>query len=172
MPAVHAAAWHDGIARELVAALKFGARTALAEVAAEAIARALPSELRCLPLVPVPPAAGRLRRRGFDPAALIAARLAGRLGTTVEPCLVRLDSGRQLGRSRSQRLAKPPAIEVAALPAAAALLVDDVLTTGATLRCCAAALIDAGRGPAGAAVFARARGPTGVPPLGGGGEPA
>ncbi|MGH2951311.1 MAG: ComF family protein, partial [Solirubrobacterales bacterium] len=76
------AAPYEGMPRGLVSALKFGGRLALADVAAEAIARSLGelgeeragmrSEARPPPdaIVPVPPAFLRRRLRGFDPAEL------------------------------------------------------------------------------------------------------
>src|SRR5436190_22658111 len=72
---VWSAAPYEGLARDLVAALKFGARVSLAESAAAAIARA-PSELLDGTIVPVPPAPWRHRWRGFDPANAIARALA------------------------------------------------------------------------------------------------
>ena len=155
---VHAAATHDGVARRLVSSLKFAGRTALAEVAAAAIARALPADLEARCVVATPPARLRLRARGFDPAALIAASLAARLALPLVPGLVRLDHRRQVGRRRAERLSDPPRVRASAA-APQALLVDDVLTTGATLRACAAALRAAGGEPVGAAVFAHALGP-------------
>jgi predicted amidophosphoribosyltransferase len=87
-----AAAPYDGTARELVRALKFGARTALARRAALAIASALSSgpaagqgdgdatnPAKPAVVVAAPPAPARLLSRGFDPAAEIAAALAAEL---------------------------------------------------------------------------------------------
>jgi predicted amidophosphoribosyltransferase len=157
---VHAAASHEAVARGLVASLKYAGRTALADVAAGAIARVLPGDLEPGCVVATPPAWLRLRARGFDPAALIAASLSARLELPLARCLVRLDHRRQVGRGRNERTSNPPRVRARAV-ADRPLLVDDVLTTGATLRACASALRAVGCEPVGAAVFTRALGPRG-----------
>jgi predicted amidophosphoribosyltransferase len=140
---------HDGVARGLVAALKFRGALPVAALMAAHIAANLPESLRtCAPvaLVPVPSQAMRARRRGFDPAGVLAAALAPRLGLPVAPCLRRRDRAeRQVGSSRSQRRrAGRLAIELRAPPPGRAMLVDDVHTTGATLDACARALVAGG----------------------------
>jgi predicted amidophosphoribosyltransferase len=152
------AAPYEGAARELVAALKFGGRLPLAEVAADRIVAALDPELGPVSVVAVPPEPIRLRRRGFDPADLIAAAVAERLGAPLEPVLRRRRGQRQVGRHRAERLGSPPRVSATGAPRYPALLVDDVLTTGATLKACASAMRDAGSGEIRAAVFARALG--------------
>lgn len=152
------AARYEGAARDLVAGLKFGGRLALADVAAERIVAALPGDLDQVAVVPVPPAPLRLRRRGFDPADLIAAAVAVRLGAPLEPVLKRRGGPRQVGRRRSERVGSPPRVRGTGCPPYPALLVDDVLTTGSTLRACARALRAAGATDVSAAVFARALG--------------
>src|SRR2546423_6112511 len=83
------AAWaplaHDGPARSLVAALKFRGHLPVADLMAAQIAAVAPPELLAAPagLVPVPPAPGRRRARGFDPAEQLARALARR--TRVPP---------------------------------------------------------------------------------------
>ncbi|HEX4752323.1 MAG TPA: phosphoribosyltransferase family protein [Solirubrobacterales bacterium] len=95
-------------------------------------------------VVPVPAAPPRLRRRGFDPAGELAAALAERLGAELEPCLARRGSGHQVGRRRAERIGRPPRIEAIGEAPRSVVLVDDVLTTGATLTSCAMALRGAG----------------------------
>ena len=146
---------YEGRARELVAALKFGGRVGLADLAGALVADELRGPVAPL-VVPVPAAPLRRRRRGFDAAELIARSLARRLGLRVWTGLRRRAGRRQVGRPRSVRLADPPRVLVPASVPERALLVDDVLTTGATLAACAAALRRAGCSELGAAVFTRA----------------
>jgi ComF family protein len=161
--AAFARAWaplaYDGVARELVAALKFRAALPAAALMAAHIAANLPAELRVpAVLVPVPPQRARRRRRGFDPAAELCAQLATRLALAQTPCLRRRDRGRpQVGATSAQRRrAGRLAIELRGPPPPRVLLVDDVHTTGATLEACAAALLRAGARRVVAVTWARA----------------
>lgn len=152
------AAPYEGAARELVVALKFGARLGLARPAAAAIAAGVPAGLLAGEIVPVPPAPWRRRRRGFDAAEALAGALAVESGLPVRRCLRRSQGRRQVGRPRAERLADPPRIRVAGAPPKQAVLVDDVLTTGATLAACARALRAHGTIRVEALTFARSGG--------------
>lgn len=161
---VTSAAPYEGVARRLVARLKFSGRTALAAPAAAVMAAAWPEAHRPgAALVPVPGVGLRVRARGFDPAALLAAELARRTGAELVPCLRRADRSRQVGRSRSQRLHEGPRVHARAgaareLAGRPVWLVDDVVTTGATLTACVRALRAAGIRCAGALTLARSLG--------------
>ncbi len=146
---------HEGVARDLVAALKFRRLLPVAEIAAERIEWLAPAVLLSGELVPVPTARLRSLARGFDPAAEIAAALARRSGLPLRPCLRRRGGGRQVGRRRAERVGHPPLIELRGPAPRSALLVDDVLTTGATLAACARALRAAGAVRVAAVTFTR-----------------
>jgi predicted amidophosphoribosyltransferase len=135
---------HEDVARGLVAALKFRQLLPVAELIAERVSWLAPAHLLSGTVVPVPTPAGRLRRRGFDPAGEIAAALAERIDAPLGPCLWRRDSGRQVGRRRGERLARAPHVAIRGAAPPSVLLVDDVLTTGATLTACSRALRGAG----------------------------
>ena len=147
---------HEGAARALVHALKFRASLPVADVMAAHIAANLPTDLRH-PIVPVPPDRRRRRRRGFDPAAMLAERVAARAGLPLSACLRRTDHGhRQLGAGRHLRRSagRFAAVATADLPPRV-VLVDDVHTTGATLDACAKALKERGAEWVGAATYVR-----------------
>jgi predicted amidophosphoribosyltransferase len=147
---------YEGVARALVAALKFRGGLGLARVAGAAVAASVAAAWpKGWTVVAVPAAPLRRRWRGYDPAELIAAEVASLLGLPIEAPLTRANGPRQVGRRRSERLASPPSVRAVAPAPARALLVDDVLTTGATLAASAAALRAAGCIEVEAAVFAR-----------------
>jgi len=146
---------YEDVARNLVAALKFRHLLPVAELMAERIEWLAPAHMLSGTVVPVPPAPPRLRRRGFDPAGELAAALAERIDAPLECCLERRGGGRQVGRRRAERVGHPPRVRAAGAAPRSALLVDDVLTTGATLTACAKALRAAGASRVVAVTFAR-----------------
>jgi predicted amidophosphoribosyltransferase len=155
LDATWSAGRYEGIARDLVGALKFRARLPLARRAGAVIAARAPADLLEGTVVPVPPAPGRRRWRGFDAAMAIAAALSVETGLPFTPCLRRSRGRRQVGRPRSDRLGAPPRVRLAEAPPEAVVLVDDVVTTGATIGACAQALRSGGCARVVAVTFAR-----------------
>lgn len=100
--------------------------------------------------VPVPLTPSRLRRRGYNQSAYIARGLTGGLGIPLdETLLARRDSaGTQTHRGREARWASMREAFYVPDPDKVSrrriLIIDDVLTTGATLSACALALMEAG----------------------------
>ncbi len=152
---------YSGPARDLVGALKFRGALGVADAMAAQIAANAPAELLAgVTLVPVPLHARRLRARGYNQAAAIASALARRTDLELADCLVRTGSpATQVGRHRAERRAGPAgSIDVTAEAPERVLLVDDVVTTGATLAACQSALRAAGTSELAAVVFARTLG--------------
>jgi ComF family protein len=144
--------FYGGPLRDCVVALKYQGRHRTAKRLA---ARLLKND-RCREIlehadliVGVPLHPDRLRHRGFNQAGLLAAALAGVCPGLVSHCLVRTRNTRSqtdLG-ARGRRLNVLNAFSVRpdpALRSATVVLVDDVITTGATIRECASTLLDHG----------------------------
>jgi ComF family protein len=155
---------YSGAARDLVRALKFrGARRVADFMAAQIVANAPGPPMATL--VPVPLHPRRLRSRGYNQAAVLAEAIARRTGVELSDCLVRAGSAvTQVGRHRAERRAGPAgSIEVndrapGGSAPHAVVIVDDVVTTGATLAACRSALGVAGSSEVVAVVFARTLG--------------
>ncbi len=119
-----------------------------------AFARALADEAARLDtfdvIMPVPLHPKRLRSRGYNQAALIARSLSKEIGVACDlEALMRMrDPGPQVGRELAERLSAVKGIFAVrthrAVKAARVLIVDDVLTTGATVNECARVLTKAG----------------------------
>ena len=101
------------------------------------------------------PTSGRRRRtRGFDQSELLAHALARRLGATARPLLRRRPGPAQTGLGRVAREAAAGYVATTRT-GAPVLLLDDVCTTGSTLRAASAALAGRGDLPVGHLVVAR-----------------
>jgi predicted amidophosphoribosyltransferase len=151
---------YAGAGRALIASIKY--RNHRASITTLACA------LACLPLPPVdevtwaPMSARRRRRRGFDQAEVLARALAAQLGSVCRPRLRRRTTAPQTGQSMRGRLGSPVFV---ARPssARASLVVDDVVTTGATLSAAATALRAAGSSEVHGVALARTPAPGGRP---------
>lgn len=91
----------------------------------------------------VPTSARRRRERGFDPSELMARMVGAQLGLPVARTLVRADSGEQKTRSGVERW-NGPGFRGRRTNYSRVLLIDDVVTTGATLAAASGALRTAG----------------------------
>jgi ComF family protein len=128
---------------------KYEGRAELSRALASLVAPALGAlELpRGTTLVPVPLHPRRLATRGYNQAALLAQELSRHTALRCEPRLLkrRRETERQVGKSRALRLTNASdAFELRQSGPASVVLVDDVVTTGSTVRACAQALSAAG----------------------------
>ena len=164
---------HDGIAagtlyteasRKLVLAFKHGHRIALAPLLARIMAPRLPDEVSAgWSFVPVPLHRWRLWSRGFNQSALLARELAAlRGGDLLVDALERRKATPVLGglgrAARARALSGAIAVKAnraGVIRGARIVLVDDVLTSGATTEACVAALKRAGAAQVVVACFAR-----------------
>ncbi|HKX78670.1 MAG TPA: ComF family protein [Novosphingobium sp.] len=163
---------HDGIAaatlyndtsRKLVLMFKHGQRIALAPMMARLIAaRMEPLDDQWL-VVPVPLHRWRLWRRGFNQAAALAAGIVRQCGGRLAvDALVRRKATPSLGglgaRARNRAIAGAIAVNpawTARISGANVVLVDDVMTSGATSDACVSSLKRAGVERVKIACFAR-----------------
>lgn len=136
----------SGEFRHLLNAYKFLDRRSLASFFAELVAREVEGRWQGWPIVPVPPRPGKFRERGWDQVEDLARALARR-GFPVARVLERRCSSEQKKLGREERGMNARAAyrlkDNATLPKCA-LLLDDIMTTGATADACAAALKDGG----------------------------
>ncbi|MBK8293260.1 MAG: ComF family protein [Solirubrobacterales bacterium] len=154
--AISSVATHSGVGRSILSAYKFNGLFGLAPFIASRMSEVAPATGESGCVVPVPAAGLRRRLRGFDTAEDLAERLSGWTGLPIRTeSLVRIGQGRQRGKGRSTRLADPPVIEAREVHDGVVLLVDDVVTTGATLAACARSLRESGAAGVLAVTFTR-----------------
>lgn len=154
---VSVAARYDGAVKELIWRLKFLRLRAAAGAAAKLVlaCRSHWPPADVVTAVPVAPA--RRRERGYNQSELVAREVARSLGVPYMALLDRKSTVHQIGLGRSDRLEQVAGAFVPAwkLENHRVLLVDDVVTTGATLSECAAVLRAAGAAEVWGAAVAR-----------------
>jgi ComF family protein len=140
--------WHvgerTGELKSLIDGLKFehkkSAATFLAQLLDQCIEQLPPGTL----VVPVPTIASHVRQRGYDHTRLIATYFAKLKGLRVAPVLMRATNTVQRGHSRKERLLQASqtfVLDPGFTPSDSPyLLIDDVITTGATLASAASIL--------------------------------
>ena len=140
---VTAAFSFEGAARQVVLGLKYRNRRAVARHLAHSMVRRL--HLPAVDLVTwAPTSPGHARVRGFDQAELLARAVAKELGVPCRRLLYRAHGPAQTGRTRAERLHGPSFRARSRRSGLHVLLVDDVVTTGATMVAARESLLAAG----------------------------
>ncbi len=150
LSAVAAAAWHNGIVREAVQALKYDNAQMVAKTLGNRLAACLEQQNWSVDIIiPVPLHTKRLSERGYNQARLLAEQVAAMTGIPCQPEGLRRirETQSQVTMSGAERLtnisdafeANSPIVNGQVI-----LIVDDVYTTGSTLGACGEALIKAG----------------------------
>lgn len=141
---VPAAVSYQGVGRRLLLGLKYAnGRTLVRPLAARMATLIDPATVDVVTWAPTAP--GRIRRRGYDQAELLARAVAAELGVPCRRLLRRVSrTAPQTGRSRAERTVGPSFVARHSWRSQRVLVVDDVVTTGATLRAAQRALERAG----------------------------
>ena len=154
----------DGPARQLVHRLKYGDRLELTEAMGAWMARAGDEILTGADLlVPVPLHGRRLARRRFNQSAVLARAVSARCGVPVDVESLARDKATppQVGLTRTQRALnvqgafRVPPEHRPPVEGRAIVLIDDVLTSGATINAASRALLRGGARRVDVLVFAR-----------------
>lgn len=157
---VVAAVGYEGVVRDLVADVKFrGRRGALGWMGEATAAAADWADLEADLVTWMPASREGRRRRGFDQGRSLASAVGRGLDRPVVRLLRRSVSGRQVGLDRAERSVRASGIVAAAAArahvfGATVLVVDDVVTTGASMQAAARALRAAGAADVVGAAFA------------------
>jgi ComF family protein len=135
---------YEGVGRQLIAGLKYrNARGGIDALAAAMAARvqAVGVEVARPQVVTwLPTTSRRAGQRGYDQAELLARRVAARLRLRCRRLLVRHAGPAQTGRGLSDRLLGPDLTGASAAAGHVVVLVDDVVTSGASMTAAAMAL--------------------------------
>lgn len=148
---------YKGLAKDLIWRLKSSGARSVSRTMSAHMAPLMPKEISLI--VPIPTASSRIRQRGYDQSRLLARQLSKISGIPWADCLVRTNQAHQVGSDKTVRLSQ---LEGAFRPTNShlfkgrqVLVLDDVITTGASVELAAAILKNSGALKVEALAFAR-----------------
>jgi len=139
--------WKDGMIGDLARELKYNSNREVGEILGEILDAILPEIGGEVCVVPLPTIQKHIRKRGLDHTRLVARKLASRRGWRVETGLERAKNTVQVGQNELvRRLQADEAyfFNGKVSPHATYILLDDVWTTGASMRAASKKLREAG----------------------------
>lgn len=149
--ACYSALEYSGCVRESIHRFKFQGAAAYAEIYGTFLAKCIDENgIFCDIITWVPLSRARLRKRGYDQAGLLAEAVAGYMGLEAKPLLKKTRNNRAQSGLRGETARKANVKDVYMLSGDCSLegrrifLIDDVVTTGATMSECAGVLRKAG----------------------------
>lgn len=150
LPPTHIAGSRNGLIGQLIHDYKYHSVRALAMPLAELLDQTIPDKLGPrVTVVPLPTIGRHIRERGFDHTLLLARKFAQLRGYKIEKLLIRHKNTVQVGSNRAERLSQAtlayqlnPHAKINSKTTY--LLLDDVFTTGATIKAATKVLRDAG----------------------------
>lgn len=151
------AGWREGVLNRLIKDYKYRSVRAAGPVLAEILDEVLPSDLAEVVVVPLPTIGRHVRERGFDHTMVLARYLARRRGWKVKPLLNRNTDTVQVGAKVAQRQEQAKttyAVTSKLEPEEGYLLLDDIWTTGASMKAAVEIMRQAGARHVMAAVVA------------------
>jgi len=158
----YARAWavgeRDGILQRLIGIYKFERTKSAHKVLGDLLLDVLPELPANTIIIPVPTVSSHIRERGYDHMLLIAKYVAKARGLQCKQLVCRLTNTKQRQATAKQRLAQAEqafAVDNQVDSTRPYLLLDDVITTGATVKYASQALCDAGAKHVWIAIIAR-----------------
>lgn len=146
---LYCAVYYDGAVPDGIGEFKFRGKSQLAPYFADLMMKRMGEELRqegCSCVCCVPMHRSKQRMRGYNQAELLAKELARRLGAAYRPCLVKVRSSKDQHTltAEQRRTNLRNSYRACGVCEGTILLVDDVCTSGSTLKECAQTLRDGG----------------------------
>lgn len=148
----------SGVLEAIIDGLKFERQVDAASLLATLLDEYLPILPPNTIVVSVPTVPSHVRRRGYDQTKLIAEQFARRRQLSITSLIERRDTTSQRGHGKRERFKQAEAAFICRQPLDSTLpylIIDDVITTNATVRYAAQALRDAGANQVWVAVIAK-----------------